>query len=157
MKAWHGLKLAIVGSTFAVCAAGVFIRPAAPRHVTSAEPRPGELYGVILEELEAVKQADYVGAYRHVSLSMQERYNLDLFAELVRTERPDLVRFERVEFGAVRMKGRQASVPAYLFLPNDEIAVVTYVLVREEGTWRIDASHVQRRWSRGYRVGGTRL
>jgi Domain of unknown function (DUF4864) len=156
MRAWHGLKLSIVGTTFAVCAAGVFIRPAVPRRIV-AEPRPAELYAVIMHELQAVKAADYVSAYRHVSLSMQERYNLDLFVDMVRSEHPDLARFERVEFGTVRLKGRQASVPAYLFLPGDDIAAVTYVLVREEGAWRIDASHVQRRWSRGYRVGGTRL
>jgi hypothetical protein len=149
------MKMAIVGATFAVCGAGVFIRPAAPRRI--AEPRPGDLYQVVMEELQAVKKADYVNAYRHVSLSMQERYNLDVFADMVRTERPELARFERVEFGGIRVKGRQASVPAYLFLPGDDIAIVTYLLVREEGAWRIDASFVQRRWSRGYRVGGTRL
>ena len=155
MRTWHGMKMAIVGATFSVCAAGVFIRPAAPRR--NAEPRPAELYEVVLRELQAVRGADYVGAYRQVSLSMQERYNLDLFADMIRSERPELARFERVEFGGVNVKGRQASVPAYLFLPGDDIAVVTYLLVREEGVWRIDGSHVQRRWSRGYRVGGTRL
>jgi len=155
MRTWHGMKMAIVGATFSVCAAGVFIRPAAPRR--NAEPRPAELYEVVLRELQAVRGADYVGAYRQVSLSMQERYNLDLFADMIRSERPELARFERVEFGGVKVKGRQASVPAYLFLPGDDIAVVTYLLVREEGVWRIDGLHVQRRWSRGYRVGGTRL
>jgi len=155
MRAWHGVKAAIVCATLGVCGAAVFIRPAVPRHV--ADPRPAELYQVIMKELQAVKEADYVSAYRQVSLSMQERYNLDLFTDYIRTEHPDLARFERVEFGSVRMKGRQASVPAYLFLPNGEIAAVTYMLVREEGTWRIDASYVQRRWSRGYRVGGTGL
>jgi hypothetical protein len=155
MKTWHQMKLAILGATFSVCAAGVFIRPALPRRI--AEPRPSELYQVVMEELQAVKEADYVSAYRHVSLSMQERYNLDLFANMVRTERPDLVRYERVEFGSARVRGGQATVPAYLFLPGGDIAVVTYTLVREEGAWRIDASHVQRRWSSGYRVKGTRL
>lgn len=155
MKIWHGMKMGIVAATFMVCAAGVFIRPAFPRRV--AEPRPSELYEVIMQELEAVKDADYVNAYRHVSLSMQERYNLDVFAGMVRTEQPDLITFDRVEFGAVRVRGRQASVPAYLFLRTGDIAAVTYVLVREEGAWRIDALHVQRRWSPHYRVGGTRL
>jgi hypothetical protein len=155
MKTWQGMKMGIVAATFSVCAAGVFIRPAAPRR--AAEPRPAELYEVVMQELQAVKEADYVNAYRHVSLSMQERYNFDVFADMVRTEHPDLSRFERVEFGGVSVKGRQASVPAYLFLPGDDIAMVTYLLVREEGRWRIDGSHVQRRLNRKYRVGGTRL
>jgi hypothetical protein len=155
MRTWHLMKMGIVCVTFSVCAAGVFIRPAAPRR--PAEPRPKELYHVVMQELQAVKNADYVNAYRHASLSMQERYNLGVFADMVRTEQPDLARFERVEFGGVRVKGRQASVPAYLFLPGDDIAIVTYLLVREEGVWKIDGSHVQRRWNKGYRVGGTRL
>lgn len=147
--------MAIVAATFLVCAAAVFIRPPAPGR--PADPRPAELYDVVLQELQAVREADYVNAYRHVSLSMQERYNFDVFANMIRTERPDLAQFDRVEFGTTRVRGRQASVPAYLFLPGGEIVAVTYVLVREEGAWRIDASHVQRRWSRGYHVGGTRL
>lgn len=155
MKVWNRMKMGIVAATFLVCAAGVFIRPAIPRRV--AEPRPSELYEVIMQELEAVREADYVSAYRHVSLSMQERYNLDVFAGVIRTEQPDLITFDRVEFGAIRVRGRQASVPAYLFLRTGDIAAVTYMLVREEGSWRIDALHVQRRWNQGYRVGGTRL
>lgn len=149
------MKVTIVCATFAVCAAGIFIRPVAPRRAT--DPRPAELYDVVMQELQAVREADYVSAYRHASLSMQERYNLDVFAEMVRSERPDLAQFERVEFGTVRVRGRQASVPAYLFLPNGDIAAVTYMLVREESSWHIDATHVQRRWGQGYRVGGTRL
>ncbi|HET6409627.1 MAG TPA: DUF4864 domain-containing protein [Chthoniobacteraceae bacterium] len=156
MKAWHGMKMAIVGATFSVCAAGVFIRPMPPRRV-GEQPRPAELYRVVMQELQSVRDADYVGAYRQVSLSMRERYNLDVFADKVRTERPDLTRYERVEFGGVRMNGRQASVPAYLFLSNGDIAAVTYLLVREEGSWRIDGSHVRRRWNGNYRVGGTRM
>jgi hypothetical protein len=149
------MKMAIVGATFSVCAAGVFIRPIAPRR--AAETNPSEIYQVVMEELQAVKAADYVSAYRHVSLSMQERYNLDVFSDMVRTERPDVARFERVEFGSARIRNGQASVPVYLFIANGEIAVVTYSLIREEGAWRIDASHVQRRWGSGYRVKGTRL
>jgi hypothetical protein len=155
MKAWCGIKVGIVCLTVAVCVAGILIRPAAPRRV--AEPAPAELYRVVLQELEAVRQADYVSAYRNVSVSMQERYNLDVFSEVVRTDHPELARFDRVEFGAIRSQGRQAMVPAYLFLPNGDIAAVTYSLIREEGTWRIDSSRVQRHWSQGYRVSGTRL
>lgn len=155
MTNWQRLKFVIVCSTFSVCAAGVFIRPAAPRRIV--ELRPADLYSVVMNELNAVRQADYVSAYRHVSLSMQERYNLDAFSEYVRTEHPDLVRFQRVEFGPVRAHGTHASVPAYVFLPNDEIVTVQYSFVREEGAWRIDGSQVQRRWSRGFRVGGSRI
>jgi hypothetical protein len=151
---WHRLKLGIVGATFAVCGAAVFIRPLPPRR--APEPRPQELFDVLMQELEAVREADYSRAYRHVSLSMQERYNADDFAVFVRTERPEFARFERVEFGAIAVQGRHALVPAYFFLPGGEIALVHYTLVREEGEWKIDGSRLDHRWGRGHRVGGER-
>ena len=152
--AWRRTKLGIVGATFAVCGAAVFIRPLPARR--APEPRPQELYNVVLQELSALRVADYPRAYRHVSLSMQERFNLDDFAEQVRIGRPEIARFERVEFGAIVVQGRHALLPAYFFLPNGGIAVVHYSFVREEGTWKIDGSRLERRWDRGHRVGGER-
>lgn len=152
--AWQRAKLGIVGSTFAVCAAAVFIRPLPPRRAPA--PKPQELYEVVMEELGALRVSDYSSAYRHASLSMQERFNVDDFADLVRADRPGIVRFERVEFGAVTVQGRHVLLPAYFFLPGGGIAVVHYTLVREEGTWKIDAARLERRWDRGHRVGGER-
>ena len=155
MSTWFRMKMGIVGATAAVCVSGFFVRPSAPRRIP--EPKPAELYAVVLNGLQAESEGDFVSAYRQASLSMQERYNLDAFAEHARTERPGLRRFERVEFGALRSQGRVAWLTAYLFLPAGEIAVLHYTLVREEGTWRIEDSRLQRRWTRNYRVGGTRL
>ena len=151
---WQRFKLAIVGTTFALCAIAAFIVTNASRRVP--ETRPANLYNVVLEELHALREADYPRAYRQVSLSMQERYNLYSFAELVRTDHPELARFERVEFGAVRVQSRHALVPVYFFMPGGEIVSVHYVLVFEEGKWRIDASRVERRWGQGHRVAGER-
>ncbi len=152
--AWHRTKLGIVGATFAVCGAAVFIRPLPPRR--APEPRPPELYDVVMQELTALRVADYSRAYRHVSLSMQERFNIDDFAEQVRVDRPEIARFERVEFGAITVQGRHVLMPAYFFLPGGGIAVVHYTLVREAGTWKIDGARIERRWDRGHRVGGER-
>ena len=150
---WQRLKLGIVGATFSVCAIAVLVRPSARR---APDARPAKLYSVVLEELHALREADYPRAYRQVSLSMQDRYNLDAFAELVRTDHPELARHERVEFGAVRAQGRHALVPAYFFMRNGEIISVHYVLVHEEGRWKIDGSRVERRWGRDHRVAGER-
>src|SRR5688572_9206448 len=115
---WHRIKLGIVGATFSVCVIAALIRPIANRRLP--EPRPANLYNVVLEELGALREADYPRAYRQVSMSMRERYNLDAFAELVRTDHPELPRYERVEFGAVRLQSRHALVPAYFFMPGGE-------------------------------------
>lgn len=152
--AWQRTKLGIVGATFAVCSAAVFIRPVSPRR--APEPRPQEIYEVVMQELTALRVADYSRAYRQVSLSMQERFNIEDFAELVRTERPEIGRYERVEFGATIVQGRHVLMPAYFFLPGGGIALVHYTFVREEGAWRIDGARLDRRWDRGHRVGGER-
>ncbi len=151
---WHRFKIGIVGTTFSVCAVAALMRPSAPRRIP--EPRPANLYKVVLEKLHALREADYPRAYRQVSLSMQERYNLDAFAEFVRTDHPDLIRYERIEFGAISQQARHALVPAYFFMRGGEIASVHYILVFEEGRWKIETSRVDRRWGRGHRVAGAR-
>ena len=152
--AWHRFKVAIVGATFSVCGVAVLIRPGQPRR--APEVRPAQLYKVVMDELHALREANYPQAYRQVSLSMQERYNLDAFTAHVRTNHPELTRYERLEFGSIRLQARYALVPVYFFMSNGEIASVQYVLVHEEGQWRIDASRVERRWGRGHRVAGER-
>lgn len=152
--AWQRTKIGIVGATFAVCGAAVFMRPLPPRR--APEPRPQDLYEVVAQELAALRVADYSRAYRHVSLSMQERFNIDDFAEQMRADRPEIARFERVEFGAAIVQGRHVFLPVYFFLPNGGIALVHYRFVREEGAWRIDGSRIDRRWDRGHRLGGER-
>jgi hypothetical protein len=153
-RAWHRIKVGIVSMTFGVCAAAVFIRPLPPQR--APEPRPQELFAVVSEELDALRSADYSRAYRQVSLEMQERYNLEAFAEFIRMEQPELALYERVEFGAPRVQGRVIHVPAYIFFPAGEIAALRYTLVREGRSWKIDRAEVERRWGRGHRLGGTR-
>lgn len=152
--AWQRTKLGIVLATFAVCAAAVVLRPLPARR--APEPHPQDLYTIVLQELAALRVADYSSAYRHVSLSMQERFNLDDFAEQARIERPETARFERVEFGTIAVRGRHAILPTYFFMPNGSIAVVHYTFVREEGRWKIDASRLERRWDHHHRVTGER-
>ena len=153
-RTWRRTKVAIVGATFALCGIAYFIRPLPQRR--PPEPRPQELYAVVMTQLEALRAADYSSAYRHVSLSMQERFNLDDFAEQTRTDHPEVARFERLEFGAITVQGRNAMLPAYFFMPSGAIVLVHYTFVREEGRWKIDGSRLTRRWERGHRVGGER-
>jgi hypothetical protein len=151
---WRRIKLGIVGATFSVCTAAIFIRPVTPRF--APEPEARELFAAVLQEIDALREADYPRAYRQVSFSMQEKYNIETFTDFVRLERPSLARAERIEFGAIRVQGRRAWVPAYFFLRSGEISSVLYFLVLEEGRWKIDGTRQEHQWERGHRVGGAR-
>ena len=118
--------------------------------------RPAELYEVVRQEIAAVRESDFSRAYQQVSTGFQEKFNVEEFADLVRSDYPLLHQIERVEFGRTAREGRQALVQVYFFLPDGDIVPCVYRLVSEENVWKIDAAHVQKRWPAGRRLGGTR-
>ena len=118
--------------------------------------RPAELYEVVRQEIAAVRESDFSRAYQQVSTGFQEKFNMEEFADLVRSDYPLVRQIERVEFGRTARDGRQALVQVYFFLPDGDIVPCVYRLVNEENAWKIDAAHVQKRWPAGRRLGGTR-
>lgn len=118
--------------------------------------RPAELYEVVRLEIDAVREADFSRAYRHVSTGFQEKFNVEEFADLVRSDYPLVQQIERVEFGRVAREGSRALLQVYFFLPNGDIVPCVYRLVNEDNAWKIDAAHVQKRWPSGRRLGGMR-
>lgn len=118
--------------------------------------RPGELYEVVRQEIDAVRESDFPRAYERVSMGFQEKFNVEAFADLVRTDYPDARRIERIEFGRVAHDGRHALVQVYFFLKSGDIVPCIYSLVNEENAWKIDAAQVQKRWPSGRRLGGMR-
>jgi hypothetical protein len=147
-------KLCLLAALFVLCAAAALFQRVAERrwHATP----PGELYEVVWKQLTAFRAADFPGAYQQVSMSFQERFNIEAFADLARTEYPGLVRATRVEFGAVRFEGRRAFIPAYFFLPEGDIVPCLYHLIREDHAWKIDSARVLKRWPANRRLGGLR-
>ena len=121
-----------------------------------AKVRPAELYEIVWKQIDAFREADYSRAYRHASARFQERFNVDAFAELVRSDYPDLVRADRVEFGTVRIVDRHALVQVFFFLPDGDVVPCVYSLVNEGDGWKIDAARFQKRWPTGRRLGGVR-
>jgi hypothetical protein len=119
--------------------------------------RPAELYEVVRLTIEAMRESDFPRAYEQVSSGFQEKFNIEAFAELVRSDFPDTHNIERIEFGRVAQHGRQALVQVYFFLPSGDIVPCLYVLIYEENAWKIDAAHVQKRWPSGRRLGGLRI
>lgn len=151
----RAVKVFLLGLLFAVCGAGVFWQYRSERwgDVTP----PSLLYDVVLRQMTAFRSDDFAGAYRQVSSNFQERFNIEAFAEMAHTEYPGLLQADRVEFGAVRFQGRHAVMPAYFFLPGDDVIPCVYSLVHEDDVWKIDGVRVLRRWPVGRRLSGTRL
>ena len=151
----RGAKIFLLGLLIAVCGAGVFWQYWSERWGVATPP--GLLYDVVLKQMTAFRSDDFAGAYRQVSSNFQERFNIQAFAELAHTEYPGLLRADRVEFGAVHFQGRHALMPAYFFLPGDDVIPCVYILVHEEDVWKIDGVRVLRRWPAGRRLSGTRM
>ncbi len=147
-------KVPLLAALFALCAVAALFHRASERrwHATP----PSELYAVVWKQLAAMRSDDYVGAYQQVSMSFQEKVNVEAFIDLARTEYPGLVRAARVEFGAVRFEGRHAYIPAYFILPEGDVIPCIYNLIREEHEWKIDRAQVLKRWPSNRRLGGTR-
>jgi hypothetical protein len=117
---------------------------------------PAALYEVVHQEIEAVLASDFTRAYEQVSTGMQEKFDVEAFAEHLRTNYPDARRIERVEFGRVAHDGLHAVVQVFFFLPGGDIVPCIYTLVNEDSVWKIDAAHMQKRWPSNRRLGGLR-
>jgi hypothetical protein len=150
----RGAKLFLLGAVFAMCGAAALFQGAIERR-WQATP-PSELYRVVSQQLAAFRADDYPGAYRQVSMSFQEKFNLEAFADLARSDYPALLRATRVEFGQTRFNGRNALVSAYFILPEGEIVPCIYMLIREDDAWKIDNVRVLPRWPGNRRLGGVR-
>ena len=124
-------KIAVVLGCFAICGVGAIVQCVV--HLGRATVRPAELYDTVWRQVEAFREADYPRAYQQVSTSFQERFNIETFADLARTDYPAIVRAERMEFGAVRFEGRHALVHVYFFRADGEVIPCIYKLVREDG------------------------
>lgn len=147
-------RIGIILLCLAICFAGLFVERVLEYRRLSA--RPSDLYEVVRQEIDAVREADYARAYRQASSSFQERFNIEAFADLTRSVYPVGDRIERIEFGRVVHDGRTALVQVYLFLPGGDIVPCIYSLVNEDSVWKIDATHVQKRWPSTRRLGGLR-
>jgi hypothetical protein len=148
-------KVFLLGLLFAVCGAGVFWQYRSER--LGDRTPPNLLYDVVLKQMTAFRSDDFAGAYHQVSSNFQERFNIEAFAEMAHTEYPGLLEADRVEFGAVHFQGRHAVMPAYFFLPGNDVIPCIYIFVHEDEVWKIDGVRVRRRWPAGRRLSGTRI
>ncbi len=147
-------KLCLLGIVFGVCSAAALFQNMIERRRQSTPP--GELYHVVSQQLAAFRADDYSSAYHAVSMGFQEKFDLESFADLARTDYPALLRATRVEFGQTKFRGRSAFLSAYFIMPDGDIVPCMYSLVRENDSWKIDSVRVLPRWPSNRRLGGLR-
>lgn len=147
-------KFGLLAGIVAVCAAAALLQSRLTRDRQSIPP--SQLYEVVRQQILAFRADDFASAYRQASAGFQERFDIEAFAGLARTEFPGVARAERVEFGAIRFEGRNALVPVYFFLPDGDVVPCVYRLVQEGAAWKIDGARVLKRWPSGRRLGGLR-
>ncbi len=147
-------KLALVLSSFAVCATAAIVHRG--MEIRRTAPKPADLYEVVWRQIRAFRKADYSQAYQQVSATFQEHFNIEEFADIARTDYPDLTRVERVEFGSLNFVAAHAIIQVYFILPEGEVVPCLYSLVHEEDVWKIETVRVLKRWPATRRLGGMR-
>lgn len=147
-------KLTILLCSLAICGAAAMVHREFEARREAA--KPAELYAVVWRQIIAFRGADFSQAYQQVSSTFQEHVNIEAFGDLVRTDYPDLLRADRIEFGDVHFVAGHAIIQVYFILPEGEIVPCIYSLVNEERVWKIDRVRVEKRWPTGRRLGGMR-
>jgi hypothetical protein len=143
-----------LGFLFLVCFAAALVQFWQQRQ--RQQLRPNDLVDVIMRQVDAFRADDYATAYQQVSTGFQEKFNIESFTELARSEYPLLAQAERKEFGPVHWDGRHAILPVYFFLQDGTVVPCLYSLIQEDAVWKIDGLRVQKRWPAGRRLGGMR-
>jgi len=148
------IKVGMVLTCFGLCIVAAFVQRAF--ELRRVRARPAELYEVVSRQVNAFRDADFSRAYQQASMHLQERFNVEAFADFARKEYPEISHAERIEFGPVRFAGRQALVQVYFFTSSGDVVPCIYSLVYEEHGWKIDGARLEKRWPRGSRLGGMR-
>lgn len=121
---------------------------------------PPELYQVVQRHLAACRSADFPRAYHAAASEVQERFSLVQFEKKIRREYQPVAGADHVEFGAVhRPRGdvKKTLVDVYFISQTGEAVGWTYMLVFEDGDWKVDHGDPIPGWPTGQRLSGLRM
>ena len=148
---WAAFVLSFIGTLTLL---GYTMRP----HPEDTSPQ--ELYLVVQRHLSACRAADFPLAYHAATVSVQERFSLVQFEEKLRHDYLPLAAADHVEFGAIhrpRDSAVKALVDVYFISRNGEAVGWTYVVVFEDGDWKVDHGEPIPGWPGGQRLSGVRI
>ena len=121
---------------------------------------PQELYAVVQRHLAACRSADFPQAYHSAASNVQESLSLVQYEHKIRQDYQPVVGAQHIEYGAVhhpRNNMRKALVDVYFISGEGEVTGWTYMLVFEEGDWKVDHGEPIPGWPAGQRLGGLRV
>lgn len=149
-------KITLLLFFFTVCGSAALVS----FHVHRARPetvvRPADLYAVVNTQLVELRADNFSRAYQHASTNLQQRFNVDQFADMVRSDYDRAIHAQRVEFGFVERRGRRAVIQVFFIDSEGHVTPCIYSLVSEGEGWKIDGARLFETWPVGARLGGIR-
>lgn len=150
----HRGKMTLVLFFFSVCAT------AAAVHywdsLRTERLKPVALFDVVRQQLDACRRDDFSSAYQQASMTVQQRFPLERFAEMIRNDNARLVKTGRVEFGPWQRRGNRAVVEVLFIGRDGGVTPCLYSLIREGQTWKIESTRWVKPWKAGQQLRGIR-
>jgi hypothetical protein len=107
-------------------------------HCSRAATR-NELVAIVTKQLVAFRTGDAAGAYAFTARGLREKFSPEQFMAMVGHAYPAIAHNARAEFGLSSDDGARAMLPVCVFTADGGATSYRYLLVREEGAWRVSA------------------
>jgi hypothetical protein len=125
--------------------------------LAARDPLATDLYDVIQSQVVSLRQQRYQQAYLQVSRTYQNSLGLEGFLEAARMDGMAIRQAARWEFGAPEEKESNWEVPVFFYSPQGDLTRAVFLVVRENGVWKIDWLRVAARADSARSVAGIRL
>jgi len=147
-------KITLVLFFFSVCATAVLVHS---YDVLRAEQlKPAELFDAVGQQLAACRSDDFPSAYQLASASVQERFPLERFSDMIRNDNARVVKSDRVEFGPWQRRDHRAVVEVFFIKKDGSVTPCIYSLVCEGDVWKIEGTRWGKTWKSGQQMRGIR-
>ena len=147
-------KITLVLFFFSVCATVVLVHS---YDVLRAEQlKPVELFDAVGQQLAACRSDDFPSAYQRASASVQARFPLERFSDMIRNDTARVVKSDRVEFGPWQRRDHCAVVEVFFIKKDGSVTPCIYSLVCEGDVWKIEGTRWRKTWKSGQQMRGIR-
>jgi hypothetical protein len=92
---------------------------------------------IVKAHYQALDEKDYYKAYSYFTKNFQKKYSLDEYIELTK-KHPEIFKLKRSSFRSINIKNNRATIGAKVWAQNGTISFLSFNLLREKGTWKID-------------------
>ena len=121
---------------------------------------PQLFYSVVQRHLLLCRTADFPQAYHAAASRVQEQYSLVQYAKEMRRAYQPMAGTHHVEYGEVHRWAndpKRATVDVFFIVRGGDTVAWNYVLVYEDGDWKVDRGEPLAAGRPGQRVGGWQI